>query len=164
MTRSWVAAMCKKCRENDLPGQFIENEDGVECYVLHFLSQEQNRRVELAVDEVFKAARCIGSERDFVLRINWPLNEDEVIELERRVKEIHEVLEDAILKAESDARDGEELSDCLGQLSLSNGTRAGEGQGSILGGRLLTSRENLIWVGIQDDEDLAAELERVLLL
>jgi hypothetical protein len=135
----------------------------VKGYHIWFLNQDENKRVKLAIDEVIKAAGCTGSKWDFILRIDSPMDEKEIIALEGYIKEFPGVLRAAILKAESDTRDGEDFVNLLGKMSLYDGTETQERPGRLCRGRLLPASEIPLGLGGQD-EDLAAELERLLLI
>jgi hypothetical protein len=139
----------------------IEIAPGVESYHIGLLNNEQNHRVKMAIDDVVKAAGATESKNDFVLRVYRPEDEEEVVSLEKAAKEFSEVLKAAILKAESDARSGEELGSRLGHLSLFNGTEE-KWNPSLFSGRLLLSSIET-YLGVwTDDENIAGELERLL--
>jgi len=159
---SWVPTPCTDCEKYGFLGHFIGS-GGVESDHIWFLDHEQNKRVRLAVDNVVKAAEYTGSKWNFVLRIDWPVSEEEIITLERKAIEFPGELKAAIMRAESDARDREELVDLLGQMSLCDGNQAEGKHGKFFGGRLLLSSESSVeLVGAEDDE-LVVVLERLML-
>jgi hypothetical protein len=124
----------------------------MENYQIGLLNEEQIKRTRLALEKVVMAAASTGSKCDFALRIYWPRREEEIITLEKRVKELPRVLMAAILKAEREMRIGTELDDLFGQLSLSSGNRAEERDGATSGDPLLLSSVNSLRGRTQDDE------------
>jgi hypothetical protein len=154
LSRLRLSGLCSNCRKSGF--HFIEID--MKSSDRRYLNEEQTKRVRQAVEKVISIVAGVGCKWNFVLRFDWPKTEEEVIHLEARVWNFRTdlaaaIMEAAIKKAESDARNREQLGNFFEQLSLSSGAQAAEGQGGS---------GTSLQIEVPEDE-LVAELEKLML-